>query len=263
MWIDIHVHETEPIELLLQSMEKNGIDRAFVCSSAVARGEQVHSLQDAKRILGHVAKAQNHGGSALTVEEVNRALAKKLAPYGDRLLGFGKVDLYEQDMAKQLTSIVECGLHGIGEIIGIHEHVDLLRPVLAFSETRGNFPVFIHCDFPVERQDIQHLFDLIEEYPLSRVIVGHLGGNHWMDVLQRAEGLSQCLIDISEVVNYIPLYVAIAEYPDKVAFGSDFPWDLQEVNLTRIREMDLSEKRMSMLMGKNVERFLGWHDEEN
>lgn len=259
--IDIHVHDTEPIELLLSSLERNGFDQAFVCSSAVAKGEKVRSLSDAKAVLGNVARAQTAEGSKRAVKEVNLALAEKLAPYAGRLFGFGKVDLYDQEIEAQMQSIVDAGLHGIGEIIGIHKHVELLRPVLDFSQKQGRFPVFIHCDFPVEKEDLHALFDLIGEYQTARVIVGHLGGNHWIDALERVAELDNCIIDISEVVNYVPLYVAVTEYPEKIAFGSDFPWDLQEANLARLNYMDLDDKTKGRIMGQNIQHFLEWNHE--
>ncbi len=258
MRIDIHVHDTEPIELLLDSMADNGINRAFVCSSAVAKGENVKTLSDAKMVLGNVARAQTEEGSKRTVQEVNRDLAEKLGPYEGKLYGFGKVDLYDQDVEEQLASIVECGLYGVGEIIGIHEHVDLLRPVLSFSAEQKKFPIFIHCDFPVERKDLEALFNLIGEYPDAKIIVGHMGGNHWIETLEHVKVLDNCLLDVSEVVNYVPLYVAVAEYPDKVAYGSDFPWDLQEVNLARLNNMELSEEAKAQVMGGNLRRFMEW-----
>jgi hypothetical protein len=258
MRIDIHVHDTEPIELLIGSMDRNGIDRAFVCSSAVAKGENVKTLSDAEMVLGNVARAQTKEGSQRTVQEVNSDLAEKLAPYEGKLYGFGKVDLYDQNIEAQLDSIVECGLYGVGEIIGIHEHVELLRPVLEFSSDQKNFPIFIHCDFPVEREDLEALFNLIGEYPDARIIVGHMGGNHWIETLKRVKGLDNCLLDVSEVVNYVPLYVAVAGHPDKVAYGSDFPWDLQEVNLARLNDMELSEEVVGQVMGGNLRRFMEW-----
>ncbi|QRN85243.1 amidohydrolase family protein [Clostridia bacterium] len=258
MRIDIHVHDTKPIELLLESMEKNQIDKAFVCSSAVAKGENVKTLKDAKMVLGNVARAQTKEGSQRTVQEVNRDLAEKLAPYKGKLYGFGKVDLYDQDIEAQMASIVECGLYGVGEIIGIHEHVELLRPVLSFSSKQKTFPIFIHCDFPVEYEDLENLFDLIEEYPDARIIIGHMGGNHWIKAVERVKGLTNCLLDASEVVNYVPFYVAVAEHPDVVAYGSDFPWDLQEVNLARLNNMGLSKEVYAQVMGENLRRFMEW-----
>lgn len=264
MKIDIHVHRTEPIGLLLDSMEKHGIDRCLVCSSAVARGERVDTLADAEAVLGNVARAQNERGSEQSVYDVNRELAQALRPYGERLTGFGKVDLHGDDLARQLEGIVDLGLGGVGEIIGIHGHVERLRPVLAFCRDHAPLPVFIHTDYPVARQDLVDLLSLMREYPEAHVILGHLGGNHWMDVVRAAPDLPHCLLDLSEVVNLVPLRVAVRECPRQVAFGSDYPWDLQSVNLGRIESLGLPEAVKADVLGRNALRFMEVStDEEN
>lgn len=263
MKIDIHVHDTEPIELLLKSMEKNQIDKALVCSSAVAKGEAIHCFEDAKVMLDNVARAQKEKGSTQSAQEVNQALAKKLKPFEGTLYGMGKVDLNANDVTDQLESIREEGLYGVGEIIGIHRQIERLVPVLAFSSENKPFPVFIHCDFPVDAKDIKDLFALIKDYPGARIIIGHLGGNYWMDVLEEMKSVDNCLLDCSEVVNFVPLYIAACEEKDRLAFGSDFPWDRMEVNLARLAEMDIDSSVLEKIMGRNAERFLGWADENN
>ena len=56
MIIDIHMHLTEPVSLLVGKLRALGVKRGIICSSAVARGEAITTLKDARAMMGRVGR---------------------------------------------------------------------------------------------------------------------------------------------------------------------------------------------------------------
>lgn len=253
MKIDVHMHITQPLELLTEQLRKTGFDRAYLCSSAVARGELIDSLETAREVMGRVAGVQNQAGDC-AVSQINRALAEEIRRYPALLRGFGKVDLFQPDIAAAVGEIAELGLSGIGEIVGIHGNTGRLALVLEAAEARS-LPVFLHTDYPVDAGDLKEIAAQAKKYRGTQIILGHMGGDFWMDAVAIARETPNVWLDTSEIVNQVALQVAVNTVPDRVLFSTDFPWDVPESMEARVAALRVSEAVKAAVLGGNAARL--------
>lgn len=256
MVLDSHVHITESIELLLKNMEIAGVERSVVCSSRLAQGEDIQSLQDFVEQMNNIASVNE--GKPKNVENIfreNRYLAQKKEEYSNKLLFLGKVDLRSdsKSIKSQLDQIHNLGLAGVGEITGIPQNFMSLKNLMNYNKSKGyNLPLFAHADDPVDRETINKMVSLAQKYNEIPFIMGHLGGKYWTEVVEKTKTDSNLFLEISEISNAIPIKVAAREVPGQVIFGSDFPWDFPQANLARLANMDISKKIKEKILYKNA-----------
>lgn len=251
MKIDAHMHLTVPVELMADKLRSLGFDKGVVCSSAVARGECITTLESAETIMGQVADVQNDALS-LIASQVNRQIMAEVDKYPDLLWGFGKVDLFQPDLASTVDEIVQLGMKGIGEIVGIHGHTDKLAPVLELAGAR-HLPVFLHTDYPVDAADLVSVFRLAKRYPQAQIILGHMGGDFWIDAIRGAGENANLWLDTSEVVNQVALQVAVNTVPRRVLFSTDYPWDSPESMLGHVEALQNTKEEKNAVLGGNAQ----------
>ncbi len=263
MIVDIHLHLTEPVELILDEMDRWGVDRGVLCPSGLARGERMVDLSSARDLMSSIGRSREPGGlyPAATVSAWNRATAAAVRQYPHRLEGFGKIDLRfdEPTIADHMEEALSLGLRGFGEILGCETMGERARFVVATSDSLGGFPVFFHGDYPTTAETIRSIATMAAAFPRTPVILGHLGGDFWIDAVSAAKETPNLYLDTSEAVNLAALRVAVAELPDRVCFGSDFPWETMGVGLTRARALGLDVGAADALLGGNAETLLWGH----
>ncbi|MDR2259017.1 MAG: amidohydrolase family protein [Treponema sp.] len=251
--IDGHTHATCPMDGLAQKAAALGFDYAVVCSSGLARGEDISTLADAKESMDRIARAQNNPGG-LPVSAINRQLKQDIAPFPG-LIGFAKADLFQPSLAGDVREALDLGFAGIGEIVGVHGHGAALGRLFDALDGAG-VPVFIHCDYPVDAADLGEIFMLAHKYTSQPVIIGHLGGDFWIDAIEGALGAENIYLDISEVVNQVALRTAANTLPNRLLFGSDYPWDSPESMLERIEQLANAPSVKEGILGNNMEHIL-------
>lgn len=257
MIVDGHVHLTRSLSLLLAEMEATGIDRAVVCSAGLAEGEAITDLATARAGMDRIARAQARSGyGADRLWEINEGLAVAVKASNGRLGALGKLDLHLPDeaVAHELEHIRDLGLWGIGETVGLHGQVKRLEPILRALSAgpRPAIPVWIHGDYPMDADDLELVLTLASEYPAVPVVIGHLGGDHWIPVIDQARRLDQVYLDTSEAVNLVAVRVAAAEMPHRLLFGSDFPWEDPRVALLRVGQLGLEAPALQRILGQNA-----------
>lgn len=255
MMIDAHMHLTRPVTLMVETLQRLGFQRGVVCSSAVASGERISTLADARAMMERVAGVQNRATDR-TVSQINRDIAAAVAQYPALLWGFGKVDLFQDGLAETVEEMKSLGMKGIGEIVGLHGNVGLLPPVLEAAGTAA-LPVFLHTDYPVDGKDLAQIVALAGRYPNTRIILGHAGGDFWIDAIAGAAERENLWLDTSEIVNQVALQVAANTVPRRLLFSSDFPWDSMESMLARIEALSNTDETKRMILGGNAETLLG------
>lgn len=254
MRIDAHVHSTNPAAMLIGMLDKLDVDKAIVCSSGIARGETIRTLEDAKAAMGGIAKAQSASG-VRSVSEINRAFAQVVLKNSDRYIGFAKLDLFSPTLKEDAQEAVDLGFAGFGEIIGLHGNVDKAEAVLALADDY-RLPVFIHCDYPVDTADLDALFSKIRRYARAKVIVGHMGGDFYIDALEQVAKLKNAYVDTSEIVNQVALQVAASTCPERLLYATDFPFDCAEAMLCRIDCLALDAALRERVLGINALELL-------
>lgn len=255
MKIDAHMHLTIPTSMMVEQLKSLGFDHGVVCSSAVARGECIQTLDDARVQMGQVVGVQN-SAVAVSVEDINAQIAAAVATCPEMLFGFGKVDLFQENPGATIAQIAQMGMKGVGEIVGIHGNVERLCPIL---EAAGQYklPVFLHTDYPVDSQDLQGVFALAVQYPQTQIILGHMGGDFWIDAIAGAAKTPNVWVDTSEVVNQVALQVAVNEVGDRLLFSTDYPWDAPESMVARVEALHNTDAQKQAVMGDNAARLFG------
>ena len=296
---DCHTHLTGPIDLVVREMDRWNVEKAIVCPSGVARGEEVVSLQSARRMMDSIARsreaAAEEGRLFQEVLAWNRKTAQDVALFPGRLLGFAKIDLRlsEREIDSVIEEAVALGLAGFGEILGIEAWPDVFGYAAAAAgraaaasaagdiqgETQGEsgergktqgdiqgktqgtrgvpgFPLFVHGDFPITPDTIQTIGSLAAEAPDTPIILGHLGGDFWINAIETAAGGENIYLDISEAVNSAALRAAAEAVPHKLLFGSDFPWETMGVNLERVKQLDITRQQREAILGNTIAGIL-------
>lgn len=184
--------------------------------------------------------------------EMNDIIAEAVENYPDRLIGFGRVDPRRGDEA--VEEIKRCA--GIGLVgIKLHPFVETYRP-----------------DHP----HFERLFDTI--YELDMIILSHTGTNfaspgHMGKVLEEREEMKLILGHLNEgcisvAGDYDNTYVdtsgsrvymldhAVEKIPEKIVFGSDFPYLNYEVQKKVVEECDCSDRKKKDIFRDNLLRLL-------
>ncbi|HEY3313965.1 MAG TPA: amidohydrolase family protein [Bacillota bacterium] len=257
MIIDGHVHLTRPLSMLLEGMNAAGVDRAVVCSAGLAEGETITDLATARLGMDRIARAGAQAGyGADRLWAINEGLAAAVKASSGRIGALGKLDLHLPDevVAHELEHLRDLGLWGVGETVGLHGRVERLEPVLrALSNApRPVLPVWIHGDYPMDADDLEQVLALARGYPAVPIVIGHLGGDHWIPVIDGARRLDHVYLDTSEAVNLVAVRVAAAEMPDRLLFGSDFPWEDPRVALMRVGQVGLESPALQRILGQNA-----------
>jgi predicted TIM-barrel fold metal-dependent hydrolase len=242
------------MDMLVQKTAALGFDYAVVCSSGLARGEEILTLADAKENMDRIARAQNNPGE-MPISAINRQLKQDIALFPS-LVGFAKADLFQPALTRDVKEALDLGFAGIGEVIGVHGHGAALERLFAALDGSG-VPVFVHCDYPVDAADLKEIFALTRRHEPQPVIIGHLGGDFWIDAIENALSMKNIYLDISEVVNQVALRTAANTLPERLLFGSDYPWDSPESMLERIDQLTNSPSVKEGILGNNMKHILG------
>lgn len=180
--------------------------------------------------------------------ETNDYIAEGVEVYPDRLIGFGRVDPRRGDEAiLEVKRCVKIGLDGIK----LHPFVETFRP-----------------DHP----NFEGLFDVIYENEL--VLLPHTGTNfsspgHWNHVLEERQDMKLILghlnegcisvaeehdnvfVDTSGTRVYM-LEHAVEKIPERIVFGSDFPYLNYEVQRTVVSAADITEEQKRKIFIDNL-----------
>ncbi|MEF8875057.1 MAG: amidohydrolase family protein [Candidatus Thermoplasmatota archaeon] len=180
--------------------------------------------------------------------ETNDYIAEAVEEYHDRLIGFGRVDPRRGDEAvSEVERCVNIGLDGIK----LHPFVETFRP-----------------DHP----NFEELFDVIYENEL--VLLPHTGSNFssagfWNSVLEDRADLNLILGHLNEgcisvVEDHENVFVdtsgtrvymlehAVKKIPDRIVFGSDYPYLNYEVQKTVIKAADITDEQKRKIFIDNL-----------
>jgi predicted TIM-barrel fold metal-dependent hydrolase len=123
-------------------------------------------------------------------------------------------------------------------------------------------PLFVHCGD--EHRDFshpRHLRRLIDRFPGLTVIAAHLGGWSKWDEAVRYLANTDCLVDISSCMMFLPPE-RVVEYvrafgAHRVLFGTDFPiWDAAK-EVKSLMSLPLTDEEKEQIFFRNAQRILG------
>jgi uncharacterized protein len=238
MIIDGHSHITLPIEQHIQLMDNAGIDQTILFSTTfhpeLSRNftETKHSMEYLNELL-----AGNKGDLTQARKNANIELVSAIQQYPERFKGFGSVPigLDKKETLKFVKDyIVEKNLIGMGEFTLSSNQIPTMESVFLASMELNNLPIWIHALYPLDFEGIKKIYELAKLYPNTPVILGHLGGFHWLKTMELVKELPNLYLDTSAFYSTFVLQTIINELPEKCIFGVDLPFGDLELSKNAI-----------------------------
>lgn len=260
MMIDGHSHLTFPVEEHIRTMDRVGIDKTVLFSTTF-HPEAARNAKEAKESMRYLSDLLS-GKKGSMVEARKKAiaeLAEAVRKYPDRYIGFGAVPTgLDRNSTKQYIeeNIQRNHLAGMGEFTLGSNQAHLLEPVFEASEEFDHLPIWVHAFFPFTLQDIRDTADMAKKHPRTPVILGHLGGENWMDALDLAGEIPNLYLDTSAYYSTYVLGIVINELPQKCIFGVDRPFGDLELSKEAILKLAKTPAESEAVLGENMARLL-------
>lgn len=188
--------------------------------------------------------------------EANAQLAKIVARYADRLIGFAFVHATRD--AGRIFRMIECAVTK-WNFRGIKVHGSEAMPTREVCEAARAFNIPMLVDV-VGRAEVVDL--LATQYPDVRFIIPHLGsfedgwGSH-QRVIDQLVRYPNVFADTSAVRQFDYLVEAVKRAgAKKLLFGSDGPWLHPGLELHKIRLLGLAAEKEALILGGNAVRLL-------
>lgn len=260
MIIDGHSHLTFPVEEHIKTMDRAGVDKTVLFSTTF-HPEAAQSAEEAKSAMQYLHDLLS-GKKDSMVEARKKSIAElsdAIRRFPNRYVGFGAVPMgLDLNSTKRYIEDNVQGnqLAGLGEFTLGSNQARLLEPVFAASEEFANLPIWIHAFFPFTLQDIRDTAQLAKKHPDTPVILGHLGGENWVDAMELAGEIPNLYLDTSAYYSTFVLKIVMNEVPEKCIFGVDRPFGDLELAKEAILKLAQTPAVAHAVLGENIERIL-------
>ncbi|MCE5284477.1 MAG: amidohydrolase family protein [Pelosinus sp.] len=259
MIIDSHAHVILPPERQLALMKDAGVNRTILFSTTI-HPETKTNMADFEAELNQLYDILN--GVKNPLQERVRSLAELaevVKENPDKYLGFGPIPFglsYQENLEWISKYILSNGFRGIGELAPGSGQTAKLEPLFEASMEVGNLPLWVHTFLPLSFDDIKKLLYLAKKYPTVPLILGHLGGIHWLNTLKAVRDLENVYLDLSATFTTIAPSFAIQEYPERTFFSSDAPYSSPLTARTILEQTVADKEVLEQVLGGNIARLL-------
>lgn len=265
MVIDSHAHVMLPSSLQIEKLDEAQIDRTVLFSTIpyVERAEAptLDAIQREMSVLQRLLSGEYPPQKRLermktAIHELKAAIA--FAP--DRFYGFGPVPLGLSQLETSAwieQEVIGNSFRGLGEFTpGSAGQMAQLETVFQALADFPELSVWVHTFHPVDWDGLRVLLDLCRKYPKVPVIFGHLGGVHWMEVIQFAKEYTNAYLDLSAVYAPLAAKTAITEVPDRCLFSPDAPFGTPELSRRLVEWASPSAQIADLVLGENIAQLL-------
>jgi uncharacterized protein len=255
MIIDGHAHVILPVEQHFALMESAAVERTVLFMTRV-HPEQAADLAAFEKEMTRLDAIL--AGQLKQLESFEHAVHEHIQvvqAHSTRFIGFGAVPLglSYNDMASWLQRyVIEPGMRGIGEFTLAPGQMGLLDPIFALSSEAGNLPLWVHTFAPLTLDDIRTLIALSQRYVSVPLILGHLGGLHWMETIKLAKEHPHIYLDLSAAFTVLAPTLAIRELPERSLFSSDAPYGNPLVARTMIEQVTSDPAVRALVLGETM-----------
>jgi len=184
-----------------------------------------------------------------------------------RIIPFPSIHPETPDVGSWLRRFVEAGLRGVKmhpmyQDFAIDDaKMDRVYEPLA----QMGLPLMLHCGYDIafpgdRRADVDRIVRVTERHPSLQLICTHLGGwKQWQAVREQLCGRNVWL-ETSMSIGLLGLEGTrqiIREHgPERMLFGSDWPWSHQTEQLNLLRSLDLPKEQLDAILHGNAARLL-------
>lgn len=259
MIIDSHAHVVIPFHRQVELMENGGVNRTILFTTTIhpERATDLNSFEKEMQALYDVLAGRKNPSieRLAAIDEIKKAIAL----YPDKYIAFGSMPIgltFEESAEWIERHVLANNFYGIGELAPGSGHINKLEPVFAASAELGNLPLWVHTFFPLDLNDIIELISIAQKYPMVPLILGHMGGYHWLQTLKLIKDMPSVYLDLSATFTTIAPTIAIQELPGRTLFSSDAPYMLPIVARTIIENSTKDKKVQEQVLGGNIAALL-------
>lgn len=203
------------------------------------------------------------------IAEANRYVYSAMKNHPDRVIGFGWVDPH-LGIEPMLDEIKRCheeyGMHGI-KLNGAQNNFYIdSDPVMPFVDAIADTGTVLAFHIGTDAYDATHPYRLgkiAERHPDARMLMIHMGGVGFHDLSIPAIETMQAhpnIMGIGSAIRHINLLHALKTLgADRIAFGSDAPFNLIHVEVAAYQAMmrdTFTQAEQDQIMYENIARFL-------
>lgn len=260
MIIDGHSHLTFPVEKHIEAMDKAFVAKTILFSTSF-HPELAKNAEEVKSSMQYLADllAGKKGNMTQIREKSNEELKHAIEKYPNRYIGFGAVppELNLKDTMEYVyNNISRNHFCGMGEFTLRTGMTSLLENIFKVSRELSNLPIWIHGFFPMTLNDIKKIYEFAALYPLTPVILGHLGGVNWLESMDMAKQSPNLFLDTSAYYSTFVLKTVINGIPEKCIFGVDRPFGDIELSIEAVRKVSNSKSISDAVLGENMASLL-------
>ena len=226
-----------PDSQIIETMDRYGIKRALMSSTVAISGD---------------------------VKEGNDGVSRMMKNHPDRIIGYCVPNPFRGPL-EELNRCIDLGFCGVK----LHPYWSgcpmdnrLLWPVYEKAQIRG-MPLLFHSGGSLTSPDFRFttpemIVRMAKQFPAVSFIVGHMGLERWIDLVDAAPRAENVYLDITMSIPEVErVEMAVkAVGAGRVLFGSDLPLLNPAVPIGLIEECDLSREEKDMILGVNMERLL-------
>ncbi|MFF2912482.1 amidohydrolase family protein [Paenibacillus sp. NPDC057934] len=260
MMIDGHSHVILPVESHIEWMNQAGVDKTILFSTLI-HPEKANNAADIKKemlVLDEILSGRRNtliDARHQAIQELHQVVSQ----HPSRFIGFASipVGLSLEDTLQHIEKITipEC-CAGFGEFTLPSGGIGALTSVFEASRHLGGLPIWIHAFHPLVRSDIREIAELARRYHDVPVIIGHLGGVHWLHTIELVREIPNLYLDTSAYYSTLILKTAVNELPNKCLFGVDLPYGDLQLSIDAMRKVAKDRHIAEAVMGGNIATLL-------
>ena len=235
---------TGTVANLLQSMDKAGVDVSVICGIATKPGQW-------EGILGW--------------------LRDVMWEHGERIVPFGSVHPQDENISDALLQIKDAGIHGI-KLHPMHQDfiadTDDVMKIYSLAAKCG-LAVQLHSGYDIgfpndsipDRASPKRIAAVLDQVEDIRLLCTHMGGwRSWDQVEEYLVGRDvymETSFALGQMDDERFIRIVKNHNPDRVCFGSDWPWNDPAAELTRLNSLDLEPETIEKIKCSSGIKFLG------
>ncbi|MCK4400716.1 amidohydrolase family protein [bacterium] len=163
-----------------------------------------------------------------------------------------------KNAVKTLKTAKQLGLDGLKlhpKVQGYNLSDRMLYPLIEFA-LDVNWPIYADTGTPICSEPMQ-LVELAEKFPKAKFIMGHIAfADFWYDVVEAMKRSDNIWAETSHHGSGMLKAVVSEISSDKLIFGSDFPIGNIEVELGKVKNLDLFDKDLEKVLFHNIEGLM-------
>ncbi len=269
MIIDVHIHcfPDDLAEKAVSALEKRARTKAAGDGSL---GGLRRSMTGAAIGISVVQHIVNKPGQELTVNKWAASIqsAGQDSAGDGSLISFGSIHPNSTDWPDQLRRLIDLGLKGVKfhpDYQGFYVDEPRMFPIYEAICAAG-LPVLFHAGIDLGLPGPCHgrpenLKMVIDHFPEGKWIAAHMGGYLCWDKVKAHLCGAPVYLDTSYAFEQIGpdgmRELILMHGPERILFGSDWPWAAQAEAVAQIRSLGLPAEQEKAILSGNARNLLG------